>query len=194
MSQALRKLTGTINRTKTVLIFINQIREKIGVMFGSPETTTGGRALKFYATIRLDIRRIGAIKEGTVVVGNRTRVKVVKNKVAPPFRFAEFDIIFGIGISFLGELVDISVENDIITKSGSWYSYGDVKVGQGRDSVKLWLEENDTVREEIVHKVKDVLGMFVVEENTDSKAPANKKAKDEDKEVPEQQVPEEIAG
>jgi len=194
MSQALRKLTGTINKTKTVLIFINQIREKIGVMFGSPETTTGGRALKFYATIRLDIRRIGAIKEGTVVVGNRTRVKVVKNKVAPPFRFAEFDIIFGIGISFLGELVDISVENDIITKSGSWYSYGDVKVGQGRDSVKLWLEENDTVREEIVHKVKDVLGMFVVEENTDSKAQANKKAKDEDKEVPEQQVPVEIAG
>lgn len=162
MSQALRKLTGSINRTKTVLIFINQIREKIGVMFGSPETTTGGRALKFYSSVRMDIRRIGAIKEGTEVVGNRTRVKIVKNKVAPPFRIAEFDIIYGIGISALGELVDIAVEHNIITKAGSWYSYGDMKIGQGRDSAKLWLEDNDAMREEIVHKVKDALGMFVV--------------------------------
>ncbi len=162
MSQALRKLTGSINRTKTVLIFINQIREKIGVMFGSSETTTGGRALKFYASVRMDIRRIGAIKEGTDVVGNRTRVKIVKNKVAPPFRFAEFDIIYGEGISSLGELIDISVENDIITKSGSWYSYGDVKVGQGRESAKMWLLENDAMRAEITHRVKEVLGMLPV--------------------------------
>ncbi len=197
MSQALRKLTGSINRTKTVLIFINQIREKIGVMFGSPETTTGGRALKFYATIRMDIRRIGAIKEGTEVVGNRTRVKVVKNKVAPPFRFAEFDIIYGIGISFLGELVDIAVENDILTKSGSWYAYGDVKVGQGRDSAKLWLEENDAAREEIVHRVKDALGMFVVDESTDvlsEEATKVKAEKDQDKKVPEEKVPENVVG
>ena len=197
MSQALRKLTGSINRTKTVLIFINQIREKIGVMFGSPETTTGGRALKFYATIRLDIRRIGAIKEGTEVVGNRTRVKVVKNKVAPPFRFAEFDIIYGIGISFLGELVDIAVENDILTKSGSWYAYGDVKVGQGRDSAKLWLEENDAAREEIVHRVKDALGMFVVDESTDvvsEEATKVKAEKVQDKKVPEEKVPENVVG
>jgi len=162
MSQALRKLTGSINRTKTVLIFINQIREKIGVMFGSPETTTGGRALKFYASVRMDIRRIGAIKEGTEVVGNRTRVKIVKNKVAPPFRFAEFDIIYGEGISSSGELVDISVENDIIAKSGSWYSYGDLKVGQGRESVKMWLLENDAMKAEITHRVKEVLGMLPV--------------------------------
>lgn len=196
MSQALRKLTGSINRTKTILIFINQIREKIGVVFGNPETTTGGRALKFYATIRLDIRRIGAIKDGTVVVGNRTRVKVVKNKVAPPFRFAEFDIIYGIGISFLGELVDIAVENDILTKSGSWYSYGDAKVGQGRESAILWLEENDAMREEIVLKVKDALGMFVVEENTDVVKETTKKAPDEMAlgiQLPEKQKQENVA-
>ena len=136
MSQALRKLTGTISRTQTVLIFINQIREKIGVMFGNPETTSGGRALKFYASIRLDIRRIGAIKEGTEVVGNRTRVKVVKNKVAPPFRNVEFDLIYGEGISALGELIDLGLEADLIQKSGSWYSYGEMRIGQGRDAAK----------------------------------------------------------
>jgi recombination protein RecA len=160
MSQALRKLTGTINRTKTVLIFINQIREKIGVMFGSPETTTGGRALKFYSSVRMDIRRIGAIKDGTEVVGNRTRVKVVKNKVAPPFREAEFDIIYGEGISAMGELVDIAVDKDIIRKSGSWYSYGDIRIGQGRESAKAWLRENEALHAEVKNRVKEALGMI----------------------------------
>jgi len=159
MSQALRKLTGTINRTKTVLIFINQIRMKIGVMFGSPETTTGGRALKFYSSVRMDIRRIGAIKDGTEVVGNRTRVKIVKNKVAPPFRQSEFDIIYGEGISSMGELIDVGVEHDVITKSGSWFSYGDIKIGQGRDAAKTWLRENDSLREEITERVKEILGL-----------------------------------
>jgi recombination protein RecA len=159
MSQALRKLTGTINRTRTVLVFINQIREKIGVMFGNPETTTGGRALKFYASVRMDIRRIGAIKDGTEVVGNRTRVKVVKNKVAPPFREAEFDIVYGEGISSLGEIIDLGVERDILQKSGSWYAYGDLKVGQGRDAAKQWLRENDSLRTEIREQLREVLGM-----------------------------------
>lgn len=159
MSQALRKLTGTINRTQTTLIFINQIREKIGVMFGNPETTSGGRALKFYASVRLDIRRIGAIKEGTEVVGNRTRVKVVKNKVAPPFRDVEFDIIYGEGISSLGELIDLGLSADIFQKSGSWYSYGDVRVGQGRDSAKQWLRDNPDEHDVIKHKVREFLGM-----------------------------------
>jgi recombination protein RecA len=159
MSQALRKLTGTINRTKTVLIFINQIREKIGVMFGSPETTTGGRALKFYASIRMDIRRIGAIKDGTEVVGNRTRVKVVKNKVSPPFREAEFDIIYGEGISSIGELIDIGVEHNIITKSGSWYSAGEENIGQGREAAKQWLRDNPDRTDKLKHRVREALGM-----------------------------------
>lgn len=159
MSQALRKLTGTINRTKTCLIFINQIREKVGVMFGSPETTTGGRALKFYSSVRLDIRRIGAIKEGTEVVGNRTRVKVVKNKVAPPFREAEFDIIYGEGISSMGELVDLAVDNDIIQKSGSWYAHGDNKIGQGREAAKTWLRENLMEQMSIREQVRSILGI-----------------------------------
>jgi recombination protein RecA len=170
MSQALRKLTGSINRTNTSLIFINQIREKIGVMFGSPETTSGGRALKFYASVRMDIRRIGAIKDGMEVVGNRTRVKIVKNKVAPPFRQAEFDIVYGEGISSLGELVDIGVENDIIQKSGSWYAYGDIKIGQGRDATKLWLKENDKFREEIKRRVQEALGMIFPDEEAVSVA------------------------
>ncbi|MCH8031869.1 MAG: recombinase RecA, partial [Bacteroidetes bacterium] len=164
MSQALRKLAGIISRTKTTLIFINQIRMKIGVMFGSPETTSGGRALKFYASVRLDIRRIGAIKDGQEVVGNRTRVKVVKNKVAPPFRQAEFDIIYGEGISLLGELIDLSLEHDIMQKSGSWYSYGDQKIGQGRDATKLWLRENPDMKEAILHQVKVAIGMIPGEE------------------------------
>jgi recombination protein RecA len=159
MSQALRKITGTIKRTNTILIFINQIRMKIGVMFGSPETTAGGRALKFYASVRMDIRRIGAIKDGQEVVGNRTRVKVVKNKVAPPFRQAEFDIIYGEGVSSLGELIDLGLEHDVIQKSGSWYSYGEEKIGQGRDATKQWLRENDDRREAVKQAVKEALGM-----------------------------------
>src|SRR5690606_13900106 len=147
------------NRTKTVVIFINQIREKIGVMFGSPETTSGGRALKFYASVRMDIRRIGAVKEGADVVGNRTRVTIKKNKVAPPFRQAEFDIIYGEGVSSLGELVDLGVENEVITKSGSWYSYEDNTVGQGREAVKQWLRENEDKQTEVKERVKVALGM-----------------------------------
>ncbi|MEL6442726.1 MAG: recombinase RecA [Bacteroidota bacterium] len=164
MSQALRKLTGTINRTKTCLIFINQIREKIGVSWGSPETTTGGRALKFYSSVRMDIRRIGAIKDGSDVIGNRTRVKVVKNKVAPPFKMVEFDIIYGEGISSTGELIDLAVEADVIQKSGSWYSYGDVKIGQGREATKQWLLDEPGYREEIRHTVRRELGMLPADE------------------------------
>ncbi|WP_397547525.1 recombinase RecA [Rhodothermus marinus] len=159
MSQALRKLTGTINRTRTVLIFINQLRQKIGVMYGNPETTTGGLALKFYASVRMDIRRIGAIKEGSEVVGNRTKVKIVKNKVAPPFREAEFDIIYGEGISVLGELVDLAVEYNIIQKSGSWYAYGEERIGQGREAAKAWLKERPELQEEIRRQVKEAMGI-----------------------------------
>ena len=153
MSQALRKLTATINKTGCTCIFINQIRMKIGVMFGNPETTTGGNALKFYSSVRLDIRRIGAIKNGDEVIGNRTRVKVVKNKVAPPFKKVEFDIMFGEGISSSGELLDIAVELDVIQKSGSWFSYEDAKLGQGRDSVKKILSDNLELCESIKQKI-----------------------------------------
>ena len=157
MSQALRKLTATISRTKCCCIFINQLREKIGVMFGNPETTTGGNALKFYSSVRLDIRRIGQIKDGENVVGNRTRVKVVKNKLAPPFRSAEFDIMYGEGISKTGELVDLGVEKGVIKKSGSWFSYGDTKLAQGRDAVKQLLLDNPELSEEIEKKVREAL-------------------------------------
>jgi recombination protein RecA len=157
MSQALRKLTGTINKTGCCCIFINQLREKIGVMFGNPETTTGGNALKFYASIRLDIRRISQIKDGDVVTGNRTRVKVVKNKLAPPFRMAEFDIVFGEGISKVGEIIDIGVDKGIIKKSGSWFSYDETKLGQGRDSVKSIFAENPDLAQEIEDKIIAVL-------------------------------------
>jgi recombination protein RecA len=157
MSQALRKLTGTINKTGCCCIFINQLREKIGVMFGNPETTTGGNALKFYASVRLDIRRISQIKEGDSAVGNRTRVKVVKNKLAPPFRQAEFDIIFGLGISKVGEIIDLAVDHNIIKKSGSWFSYGETKLGQGRDAVKQLLLDNPELSDEVENKIKDVL-------------------------------------
>jgi recombination protein RecA len=155
MSQALRKLTGTINKTYCCCIFINQLRDKIGVMFGSPETTTGGKALKFYASVRLDIRRIGQIKAGDNVIGNRTRVKVVKNKMAPPFRKAEFDIMFGTGISRAGELLDLAVENSVVQKSGSWFSYGETKLGQGRDSVKELLDDNPELADEIEVKIRE---------------------------------------
>ncbi|MBK7963927.1 MAG: recombinase RecA [Bacteroidetes bacterium] len=154
MSQALRKLTGTISRTGCCCIFINQLREKIGVMFGNPETTTGGNALKFYASVRLDIRRIGQIKDGDAVVGNRTKVKVVKNKVAPPFRIAEFDIMYGEGISKNGEIVDLGVEFNVLKKAGSWFSYGDTKIGQGRDAVKNMLTDNPELCEEIEAKIR----------------------------------------
>ena len=157
MSQALRKLTGTINKTGCCCIFINQLREKIGIMFGNPETTTGGNALKFYASVRLDIRRISQLKEGDAVMGNRVRVKVIKNKVAPPFRQAEFDIMFGEGISKTGEIIDIGVEKGVIKKSGSWFSYDDTKLGQGRDVVKALFSENPDLAEEIEHKIKDAL-------------------------------------
>ena len=157
MSQALRKLTGTISRTGCCCIFINQLREKIGVMFGNPETTTGGNALKFYASVRLDIRRIGQIKDGDQVSGNRTKVKIVKNKVAPPFRLAEFDIMYGEGISKMGEVVDMGVEMNIIKKAGSWFSYGDTKLGQGRDAVKQLLHDNLELCDEIENKIREAL-------------------------------------
>jgi recombination protein RecA len=157
MSQALRKLTATISRTGCCCIFINQLREKIGVMFGNPETTTGGNALKFYASIRLDIRRIGQIKDGDNIVGNRTKVKIVKNKVAPPFRIAEFDIMYGEGISKVGEIVDLGVEKNIIKKSGSWFSYNDTKLGQGRDAVKQLLLDNPELSEELEAKIREAL-------------------------------------
>jgi recombination protein RecA len=157
MSQALRKLTGAVNRSHTSVVFTNQIREKIGVMFGSPETTTGGRALKFYASLRLDIRRIGAIKEGQDNTGNRTRVKVVKNKMAPPFKQAEFDVMYNEGISHTGLLVDIGVENDIVQKSGAWFSYGDVRLGQGRENAKTFLRESPDLAKEVEEKVRSAL-------------------------------------
>jgi recombination protein RecA len=157
MSQALRKLTGAVSRSHTCVIFTNQIREKIGVMFGSPETTTGGRALKFYASVRLDIRRIGAIKEGQDSTGNRTRVKVVKNKMAPPFRQAEFDVMYNEGISHTGLLVDLGVENNIVNKSGAWFSYGDVRLGQGRENAKVFLRESPDLAMEIETRVRAAL-------------------------------------
>jgi recombination protein RecA len=158
MSQALRKLTGSISKTNCTVIFINQLREKIGIMFGNPETTTGGNALKFYASVRLDIRRSTQIKDTNgAVMGNKTRVKVVKNKVAPPFKTVEFDIMYGRGISRIGVLLDIGVEAEIIKKSGSWFSYGDTKLGQGRDAVKTLLDDNPELAEEIEVKIKDII-------------------------------------
>ena len=159
MSQALRKLTGSIKRTNCTVIFINQIRMKIGVMFGSPETTTGGNALKFYASVRLDIRRIGSLKKGDVVIGNETRVKVVKNKVSPPFKTAEFDILFGEGISREGEIIDMGVLAKVVEKSGAWYAYNGEKIGQGRDNAREFLRENPALAHEIENKVRDSLGI-----------------------------------
>ena len=170
MSQALRKLTGAVNRSHTSVIFTNQIREKIGVMFGSPETTSGGRALKFYASLRLDIRRIGAIKDGQDVIGNRTRVKVVKNKVAPPFKQAEFDIMYNEGVSHLGLLVDLGSELDIVEKSGAWYSYGDLRLGQGKENSKAFLSENPDVAEEIDARIRVALGLVPPEQDADADA------------------------
>ena len=160
MSKAMRKLTAIVSKSNTCLMFINQIREKIGVMFGSPETTTGGRALKFYSSVRVDIRRIGAIKEGEQMIGNRTRAKIVKNKMAPPFRQAEFDIMFGQGISKEGELLDLGVNNRVIEKSGSWFSYGGERLGQGRENCKQFLHENPDIAAEIEEKIRITLGMI----------------------------------
>ncbi len=159
MSQALRKLTGTISRSRTIMIFINQIRMKIGVMFGSPETTTGGNALKFYSSVRLDIRRIGAIKQGDSAVGNRTRVKVVKNKVAPPFKEAEFDILYGVGISREGELLDIGTDRGLVEKSGAWYSYDGDRIGQGRENAKEFMRNNPDVAEKLDRQIRELLGL-----------------------------------
>jgi recombination protein RecA len=164
MSQAMRKLSGTISKTNTCVIFINQIREKIGVMFGNPETTTGGRALKFYASIRLDVRRVASIKDREAVVGNQTKVKVVKNKVAPPFREAEFDIMYGTGISREGDIIDVAVKHNVIEKSGTWFSYGSERLGQGRENVKRFFSENPDLFKEIELKVRKVLGLVKEEE------------------------------
>ncbi|MFQ5538093.1 MAG: recombinase RecA [Gemmatimonadota bacterium] len=177
MSQALRKLTGAVNRSNTAVIFTNQIREKVGVMFGNPETTSGGRALKFYASVRLDIRRIGAIKDGQDVVGNRTRVKVVKNKCAAPFRQAEFDIQYDEGISHTGLLIDLGVEHDIVDKSGSWYSYGDLRLGQGKENARQFLKDNPDIAQEVELQLRRAMGLLpeespaeVVEEEPAPKA------------------------
>ena len=159
MSQALRKLTGTVSRSNTTVIFINQIREKIGVMFGNPETTPGGRALKFYSSIRMEIRRITSLKDGGEMVGSRVRVKVVKNKCAPPFKQSEFDIMYGQGISYEGDILDLAVAGDIVEKTGAWYSYDDMKIGQGRENSKTFLSDNDNVLEEITNKVRSFMGL-----------------------------------
>lgn len=159
MSQALRKLTGSINKSKTTCVFINQLREKIGVMFGNPETTTGGRALKFYASVRIDIRRIDSIKQGTDIVGNRVRAKVVKNKVAPPFRQAEFDIMYGQGISKEGSLLDLGVEEGVVMKSGAWYTYGEERLGQGREAAKEFLREHTSIRDELEARIRGSIGL-----------------------------------
>ena len=166
MSQALRKLTGTINKSKCVVIFINQLREKVGVMFGNPETTTGGRALKFYSSIRLDVRRIDSIKQGDEIVGNRTRVKVMKNKVAPPFKQAEFDIMYNEGISRNGNIVDVGVKENIVQKSGAWFSYGDIRLGQGRENAKNYLKENPEIALEIENKIRAKYDLPVMVDNT----------------------------
>jgi len=176
MSQALRKLTGHIKKTNTLVVFINQIRMKIGVMFGSPETTTGGNALKFYASVRLDIRRTGQIKKGDDVIGNETKVKVIKNKVAPPFRQAEFDILYGEGVSWEGELIDLGVKYDIVEKSGAWYSYNGAKIGQGKDNVRVWLKENPDVANKIDSKGRAAAGTNIeitegVRDETDGEEP-----------------------
>ena len=164
MSQALRKLTGTVSRSNTTVLFVNQIREKIGVMFGNPETTPGGRALKFYSSVRIDIRRITSLKEGSDIVGNRTRVKIVKNKVAPPFKSTEFDIMYGKGISKEGDIIDLALKGDIIEKTGAWFSYGDMKIGQGRENAKHYLAENNDIYNEIIQKVRSFMGINGAEE------------------------------
>ncbi|ABJ68317.1 recombinase RecA [Pediococcus pentosaceus] len=182
MSQALRKLSGSINKTKTIALFINQIREKVGIMFGNPETTPGGRALKFYATIRLEVRRAEQIKDGADVIGNRVRIKVVKNKVAPPFKKAEVDIMYGHGISQTGEMIDMAVEKDLVGKSGSWYSYGDERIGQGRENAKKYIDEHPDVRAEILGKVREAYGM-VADPTSEVKKESSKKSSTDDSDL-----------
>jgi len=160
MSQALRKLTGAISKSNSVVIFTNQLREKVGVMFGNPEVTPGGRALKFYASIRLDVRRIDSLKQGSEIVGNRTRVRVLKNKVAPPFKEAEFDIVYGKGISKVGDILDLATELDLVNKSGAWYSYGDLRLGQGREAAKEFLTQNPELADELELKVRTAKGLL----------------------------------
>ncbi|MFC6348530.1 recombinase RecA [Vagococcus carniphilus] len=178
MSQALRKLSGTINKTKTIAIFINQIREKVGVMFGNPETTPGGRALKFYATVRLEVRRAEQLKQGTDIIGNRTKIKVVKNKVAPPFRIAEVDIMYGEGISQEGELLDMAADKDIVNKSGAWYSYNEERIGQGRENAKKYFAEHPEMMEEIYQKVRVAYNIDDAEEIPEEDEPAEDLALD----------------
>lgn len=177
MSQALRKLTGTVNRSNTSVVFINQIREKIGVMFGNPETTPGGRALKFYTSVRLEIRRITTLKDGTDSVGSRVRVKVVKNKVAPPFKQTEFDLMYGTGISYEGDIIDLAVKGDIMEKTGAWFSYGDMKIGQGRENAKQFLTENPKVMTEIVEKVQSFMGISDDDESNNGESEEQAKDK-----------------
>ena len=178
MSQALRKLAGSVNRSHTILIFINQLREKIGVMFGSPETTPGGRALKFYSSVRLDVRRIDSLKDGAEIVGSRVRVKVVKNKVAAPFKKAEFDIQYGQGISKEGSLLDVAIDHGIVRKSGAWFIYGDDQLGQGRENAKTFLADNADIAAEIELKIKDKLGLLATDDDVviDAEAPAEEAA------------------
>ena len=173
MSQALRKLTAVISKSNCTVIFINQLREKVGVMFGNPETTTGGRALKFYSSVRLDVRRIESLKQGGEVIGNRTRVKVVKNKIAPPFKEAEFDIMFGEGISMVGDILDLAAENNIISKSGAWYAYDGGKIGQGRENAKQYLRDNPAVCAEVERKVRELFNL-----DTDQPEAAEQPARD----------------
>ncbi len=176
MSQALRKLTGVISKSNCTVVFINQLREKVGIMFGNPETTTGGRALKFYSSVRLDVRRIESLKQGGEVIGNRTRVKVVKNKIAPPFKEAEFDIMFGEGISSVGDILDLAADNSIINKSGAWYAYEGNKIGQGRENAKQYLKDNPAVCEEVERKVRELFNLEISEPVKDSKEkPAKEK-------------------
>lgn len=180
MSQALRKLAGTLNKSRTTCVFINQLREKIGVMFGSPETTPGGRALKFYSSVRLDIRRIEAIKDGSDNVGNRVRVKVAKNKMAPPFRLAEFDIMFGHGISREGSLLDVAVDNGVVKKSGAWYTFDDDQLGQGRENSKRFLRENPELAMQLQAKVFEAVGMVEKDEEAEESKEIEEPAKSED--------------
>ncbi|MCM1261896.1 MAG: recombinase RecA [Butyrivibrio sp.] len=178
MSQALRKLTGVISKSNCTVVFINQLREKVGIMFGNPETTTGGRALKFYSSVRLDVRRIESIKQGGEVIGNRTRVKVVKNKIAPPFKEAEFDIMFGEGISTIGDILDLSADNGIINKSGAWYAYEGNKIGQGRENAKQYLKDNPAVCSEVEQKVRELFNLDVAIQDNGDKASGDKTSKE----------------